>query len=344
MTSPHYIGAVSAYGAFGKQTITGNSVTTTFTLTYGVSGAGAILVVKDGVVLQPDVAYSVGAGGGTITFVVPPTGAETVFIVFLGSRTMAAPSTSVVEVDTFTGDGSTVAYTLTSPPYSNSNILVFVDGISQKYTTNYTLSGSTVTFTSAPDNSSAIEILHFKTSVVPSWTTVNYGTGLRSITLTTGGSGYTAAPTVVITPAGTGGTGAAATAYISTGAVIGVYVTNAGSGYTAAPTISFTPVGTGGTGAAATGVWDQAAATILLQSGGKYLLDPPVGGLTAKLPSAPTAGDEVKVVNISASSYDVTLDRNGQKIDNATSNISLNTGSDSSSVVYANSTVGWMTI
>src|SRR5205823_2120721 len=70
-------------------------------------------------------------------------------------------------------------------------------------------------------------------------------------TVTSGGSGYTSAPTVVFS--GGGGTGAAATAAIgasSTGGVTTVTVTSGGSGYTSAPAVSFT----GGGGSGATGV------------------------------------------------------------------------------------------
>lgn len=57
-----------------------------------------------------------------------------------------------------------------------------------------------------------------------------------SITLTDGGSGYSAAPTVTIT--GGNGSGATATATILNGAVNQVIVGNAGSGYTGAPVVS----------------------------------------------------------------------------------------------------------
>jgi hypothetical protein len=70
-----------------------------------------------------------------------------------------------------------------------------------------------------------------------------------SVIVTTGGSGYTSAPTVAFSGGG-GGTGATATATIANGAVTGVTITNPGSGYTAAPTVTFT--GGSGTGAAAT--------------------------------------------------------------------------------------------
>lgn len=66
------------------------------------------------------------------------------------------------------------------------------------------------------------------------------------------GTGWTSAPTVVFT--GGGGTGAAATAYVSGGLITGVVVTNGGSGYTSAPDVSFT--GGGGTGAVATAAFN----------------------------------------------------------------------------------------
>jgi len=65
---------------------------------------------------------------------------------------------------------------------------------------------------------------------------------LTSISVTNGGTGYTAAPTVSII--GGGGTGAVATATFSGGSVTGITITNVGSGYTSAPTIVLTGGGT----------------------------------------------------------------------------------------------------
>jgi FtsP/CotA-like multicopper oxidase with cupredoxin domain len=74
------------------------------------------------------------------------------------------------------------------------------------------------------------------------------------ITVTNGGTGYTTAPAVTITPAAgdTTGTGATATATIDpvTGTVTGIALYTVGSGYTLAPTVSI--LGGGGTGATAT--------------------------------------------------------------------------------------------
>lgn len=74
------------------------------------------------------------------------------------------------------------------------------------------------------------------------------GGTVQSITVTSGGSGYTSAPAVSL--GGGGGSGATATATVSGGAVTAVTITAAGSGYSSAPSVSFS--GGGGSGAAAT--------------------------------------------------------------------------------------------
>jgi hypothetical protein len=77
-----------------------------------------------------------------------------------------------------------------------------------------------------------------------------------TISVTTGGTGYTSAPTVTITAGG--GTGAAATATLLNGAVTSITVTNGGSGYTSAPTVTIT--GGGGTNASASATIKHTAA------------------------------------------------------------------------------------
>ncbi len=82
------------------------------------------------------------------------------------------------------------------------------------------------------------------------WSPNNYPQGVSEIRITSGGSGYTAAPTVSLT--GGGGTGATAQAVVSGGVVTSVFVLTAGSGYTSNPTVAFS--GGGGSGAAATAI------------------------------------------------------------------------------------------
>ena len=58
-------------------------------------------------------------------------------------------------VGTATGDGSTVAFTIESGRLV-TDTLAFVDGIAWVPTTDYTISGTTLTFQSAPEASAEI--------------------------------------------------------------------------------------------------------------------------------------------------------------------------------------------
>ncbi len=97
---------------------------------------------------------------------------------------------------------------------------------------------------------------------------INYGTGkntVASVTITDGGDGYLAPPTVTFT--GGGGTGAAATAVITDGVVTDVLITSGGQDYTSAPTVTFTlGDGEGATGTAVRNTQDNQRNIILPRS------------------------------------------------------------------------------
>ena len=65
------------------------------------------------------------------------------------------PSTSFATVvkDSFSGDGSEAAFTLSKVATTNS-VSVFVENVRQEPTTAYAVSGTTLTFTAAPPNAS----------------------------------------------------------------------------------------------------------------------------------------------------------------------------------------------
>ncbi len=68
---------------------------------------------------------------------------------------------SNIYVDTFTGDGSTVAFTASQSISTENNTQIYIDGVYQSKS-NYSTSGTTVTFTTAPPNGSAVEMIHVK--------------------------------------------------------------------------------------------------------------------------------------------------------------------------------------
>ena len=68
------------------------------------------------------------------------------------------------DVRSYNGDGSTVAYTVSSGA-DVENVLVFVNGVYQRPTTDYTVSSTTLTFVTAPANGDAITIKELVESV-----------------------------------------------------------------------------------------------------------------------------------------------------------------------------------
>jgi FtsP/CotA-like multicopper oxidase with cupredoxin domain len=123
--------------------------------------------------------------------------------------------------------------------------------------------------------------------------------GVTSIGVTTGGTGYTSAPTVMIS--GGGGKGAAATAAVSGGLVTVVTVTDGGTSYTSPPTVFFT--GGGGSGATATATVTPGIVTgIKVTSGGTGYTTASVaitgGGGTGATANATVSGGAVTDVPI----------------------------------------------
>lgn len=65
-----------------------------------------------------------------------------------------------INVDTFSGNGSTTGFTLTSDPSTKNNTSVFISGVYQQKST-YSLSGTTLTFSTAPPTGTAnIEVAY----------------------------------------------------------------------------------------------------------------------------------------------------------------------------------------
>ena len=62
--------------------------------------------------------------------------------------------------DIFTGDGSTQSFTMSISPSGAENIMVYIDGVMQEPTQNYTISGTTIDFGEAAHIGARISVLH----------------------------------------------------------------------------------------------------------------------------------------------------------------------------------------
>jgi hypothetical protein len=138
---------------FTTDTFTGNGSTTAFTLSQSIADENN-LVVFNGGVFQNQSAYSVS--GTTLTFDTAPANGNTVVVYSVAS----AVSGNNLNLDQFTGDGSTTGFTLSINPVNENNTQVFIDGVYQQKD-GYTTSGTTLTFDTAPPNTATIEVMTF---------------------------------------------------------------------------------------------------------------------------------------------------------------------------------------
>ena len=129
----------------------GDGSTVAFTVTSSVVSKNNLQVFIDGVYQSKD---NFGASGTTLTFTTAPaTGTNNIEVIHLISVIGS------IKIDEFTGDGSDVTFDLSSSISTENNTQVFIDGVYQSKD-NYSTSGVTITFTTAPPNTSAIEVVH----------------------------------------------------------------------------------------------------------------------------------------------------------------------------------------
>ena len=152
-----YIGLEPGYGAFEKQLLTGDGTTSTFTLDYPVGQPGQLLVSLDGIVQEPEYAFTISLSSGSpkINFADVPSNGARIFIVYLGRQLLVATTANSSPVfDQFSGDASETIFALSQTPVSTGpeNFIVFVNNVYQRNGSGlaYTISGSNIVFSSAP--------------------------------------------------------------------------------------------------------------------------------------------------------------------------------------------------
>jgi len=168
-----YFGSTPAWGAIGGG---GGTVTEAFK-TFAVSGQSSI--VADGptdtltVVAGNNISLTTDAATDTLT---------------IASTGGSGGGTVTIQRNNYTGDGSTVAYGVSSTVVSENNIQIYLDGVYQDKDT-FTATGVTVTFGTAPPTGTEIEIMHYVAvdgvievdEFVGDGTTTNFSTSLSII-------------------------------------------------------------------------------------------------------------------------------------------------------------------
>ena len=166
---------------FSREVINGDGSATSFTLIQDVPGFNAdnIMVVVNNVIQEPVAAYTIkedasgnprvldfGTGNVLSTTddcYVQHRGVGTLNMTpAAGSVNAAALQDNLRSgnVDSFTATAGQTAFTLTETPLNAQSISVFVNGIYQKPTTNFTVSGTTLTLTAGAVAGDEVDVIH----------------------------------------------------------------------------------------------------------------------------------------------------------------------------------------
>lgn len=148
-----FAAAGSANTSIVHQSFTGDGNTTIYTLSSQPEDIDHTLVFVD-LVYQPQTAYSLN--GNDLEFDTAPDNGSAIEVYVYG-----AGGTSVaVASDRFTGTGSCTSFTLSQTGVTNRTF-VYIDGVSQRPTVDYQVSGTGLAFNVAPASASVIEVRTF---------------------------------------------------------------------------------------------------------------------------------------------------------------------------------------
>ena len=81
-----------------------------------------------------------------------------------------------------------------------------------------------------------------------------------------------------------------------------------------------------------------------LSAGDKVIVDSSSSALTMTLPASPTLGDEIAFIDgtNTAATNNITIDRNGEKIDGEAADMTIDINGAAFTLVYYNSSRGWI--
>jgi len=146
-------GDVALSLSYTKNTATGDGSTTTLTIDSG-RAVDDILVYVNGFLLTPTDDYTIS--GTTLTFATAPANNAEIVV-----RYLPLNGSAVYTNDTATGDGSTATLTIDSGR-TVEDIIVTVNGVTLVPATDYSISGTTLTFTTAPASSAEISVRYLR--------------------------------------------------------------------------------------------------------------------------------------------------------------------------------------
>ena len=137
---PSWAASTSSGVSFVVTNFTATAGQITFTVTYTV---GLVEVYRNGVKLA--IADYTASNGTTIVLVNPANAGDVIEVVAFGAVNTAA----VITAEDFSGTGSQTVFTMSVTPANSESVIIAISGVVQD-PSNYTVSGTTLTFSVAP--------------------------------------------------------------------------------------------------------------------------------------------------------------------------------------------------
>ncbi len=141
----------TSYAPFNTDLFTGNGSTTAFVLGSTPSSEDNLIVFLEGV-YQNKNSYSLS--GSTLTLTPAISTGQELVVHQIGD---VVSGVGLLR-NNFTGDGSTTDFTLSQDPLHEDNLFIYFDGVYQNKS-EFSVSGTTLSFGTAPDTGDAIEVI-----------------------------------------------------------------------------------------------------------------------------------------------------------------------------------------
>ena len=323
-TTSQFEGYTTGWGEIGGggadlnvNTFTGDGSTTAYTISSSPLIANTLVYI-DGV-YQNKSAYSVA--NDVITFSAAPASASVIEVTAATIAEVSTTSTTFV-VTQLTGNGSTTAFTLAAQTVEN-NTNVYFDGVYQSKA-NYSVSGATITFSTAPESGVAIEVMSSE------GVTLSIGTPDNNSVVTAKIADDAVTQAKIADDAI--GADQLASSSVVTASVVNDAITSAkiADDAVTAAKIASEPVAVGITTVVA-------SANMTATVNTHVYVD--TAGRTITLPASPVIGQRVLVT---VGNFDDTvIGRNGSNIMSSASDMTLDQIHLSLQFIYTNATVGW---
>ena len=311
-----------------KNTYTGDGSDTTFNTSTAIVNENNVQVYLDGVYQSKD---NYSTSNNVVTFsTAPPSGTaiELIHMVAVGG---------VISSDIFTGNGSTTAYIL-SMAISNENATqVYIDGVYQSKD-NYTTSGSTLTFSTAPPNGAAVEVVHIKAVNATSINQNNFTGNGSTTAFTLSQTIDDEAKTFVFIQ----GVYQEKSTYSVSGNQI-TFTTAPQAGFTV-EVMAFGSITIGNQTAAGTD-WQSTIQTsnFTAIAGKGYFVNTTSNTVTVTLPSSPSTGDLIELIDFAGTaSSNKILIASSNNIEGASGDKAIRNNFGSVAIVYSGATKGWL--